>query len=344
MLYKKTGQVSRFFLKLTLSLLFSGTLFLTPDIALSQSIEELNRQGVEALVNNNYQEARRIWTDVLQLEPDNVEAYNNLGLALVGLERYDEAITVFKDGIQRFPKDTHLYNGLGGAFLRQGRDDEAIVQFITSIELDPDNADPYLNMAIALNNQGKTEEAVKYCDKTTKANPDHINLSLYQEECATAYFYIANTLLQKGELDKAIDIYIKLIDEHRESSPLSPSFYHNNLGLAYGFQEKLTEAINHFGVAIEIDPEYASAYFNLGEAKGKLGDKLKGEGKLDEAINAYEEAIIGYDKAIEIDPEYKTAIGSEYKNVYIEWCNALKEKGDSEKASNVCRKLDELNN
>ena len=102
---------------------------------------------------------------------------------------------------------------------------------------------------------------------------------------------------------------------------------HNNLG-HYRLQEgRLTEAINHFSTAVEINPKFELAYLNLGVT-------LSRQGKIDEAIRSYtcalkvkpdfvvaynnlgnalyrqgkyQKAITNYLQAMQIDPNYAEA-------------------------------------
>ena len=102
---------------------------------------------------------------------------------------------------------------------------------------------------------------------------------------------------------------------------------HNNLG-HYRLQEgRLTEAINHFSMAVEINPKFELAYLNLGVT-------LSRQGKIDEAIRSYtcalkvkpdfvvaynnlgnalyrqgkyQKAITNYLQAMQIDPNYAEA-------------------------------------
>ncbi len=68
---------------------------------------------------------------------------------------------------------------------------------------------------------------------------------------------------------------------------------HYNLGLAYGQQGRLDEAIRECQVALRINPNYAKAHYNLGVAYGQ-------QGRLDEAIREYQVAL-------RVNPNYAEA-------------------------------------
>lgn len=78
-------------------------------------------------------------------------------------------------------------------------------------------------------------------------------------------------------------------------------------GIAFADKEMYNEAISEYKKAIETNPQYAEAHYNLGNAyygKGMF-DKWK-----------YNEAIAEYKKAIEINPQYAEAHNSFGKAYY----------------------------
>ena len=62
------------------------------------------------------------------------------------------------------------------------------------------------------------------------------------------------------------------------------------MGVTLKDQGKLDEAIEAYNKCISLKPDYADAYYNMGNA-------LKDQGKLDEAIEAY-------NKALSLKPDY----------------------------------------
>ncbi len=102
---------------------------------------------------------------------------------------------------------------------------------------------------------------------------------------------------------------------------------HNNLGVIFMEQNKLTEAIEQFHLAIHADPDYVRAHYNLGSAYGKMGrpndevqaykNAIKLKPDLFEAYYAlgtaygklgrFDEQIESLKKAIKIKPDYAKA-------------------------------------
>ncbi len=117
--------------------------------------------------------------------------------------------------------------------------------------------------------------------------------------------HLADDLLQKGELDRAIESYGQAI----AVDPRSALAY-NNRGLALKRKGELELAIADFGVAVRLDPRFAVAYHNRGSAH-------QAKGELDKAISNFNESL-------RIDPTSAVA-----------WNNrgyALLEKGSLDKA------------
>jgi len=100
------------------------------------------------------------------------------------------------------------------------------------------------------------------------------------------------------EYDKKISFYLRAIE-------LAPDYAdaYINLGIAYGKLDLNTKAIESYEKAIELKPDYAYVYNNLGTAYGKLDLNTK--------------AIESYEKAIELDPDYAIA----YFNLGITYYN-----------------------
>ena len=116
--------------------------------------------------------------------------------------------------------------------------------------------------------------------------------------------------LQHGHLEEAEVICRELIEEGAISETIFI-----NLAVICGMQGRTQETILLLRKAIAINPNYAEAYSNLGNA-------LKDQGDLQAAIDAYRQALV-------INPNYAEA----YSNLG----NALKDQGDLQAAIDAYR-------
>ncbi|NIN01053.1 MAG: tetratricopeptide repeat protein [candidate division Zixibacteria bacterium] len=108
------------------------------------------------------------------------------------------------------------------------------------------------------------------------------------EQNAQDRFILATTYERLGKLREAVREYQTAL----EFNPEFASAY-NNLGIIYGKTGMPQLAVEHFRRAIRFDPNYAKAYFNLGVIYQQTDS-------LDQAEEAYL-------KALQISPEYEAA-------------------------------------
>ena len=185
------------------------------------------------------------------------------------------------------------------------------------ITLDPDEIKT--NIEEIVNNKEKLRELAEVKKKANdayaeierlktqlaeaKSDADQLRLTkAYYKETdilsATEWFNKGYNAVMDKEWDKAISFFLRAI----ELDPDDAAAY-NNLGIAYNSQGNTTKAIELFEKAIELDPDYANPYYDLGIAYKAQGN--------------YTKAIQSYEKAIELKPDYATAynnLGIAYKN------------------------------
>ena len=118
---------------------------------------------------------------------------------------------------------------------------------------------------------------------------DSITLWTHTLACASesdlAHNDLGLALADQGKLTEAIQQYERALQ-------LNPDYIEaeNNLGLALATQGKLAEAIQHYERALQVKPDDIAAHYNLGNA-------LAAQGKPAEAIQQYEQAI-------QLNPDY----------------------------------------
>ncbi|MDB9870387.1 tetratricopeptide repeat protein [Alphaproteobacteria bacterium] len=124
-------------------------------------------------------------------------------------------------------------------------------------------------------------------------------------EAIIAWNILGASAAERGMLDEAIEAYNKAIS-------LKPDYAdaYYNMGNVLKDQGKLDEAIEAYNKSISLKPDFVVSYYNMGNI-------LKNQGKLDEAIKAY-------NKSISLNPDYTDA--------YSNMGNALKDQGKLDEA------------
>jgi Flp pilus assembly protein TadD len=189
------------------------------------------------------------------------EAYES-ATRLLESANYDQAIEPLKRAISLQPDYFSAYNDLGVVYMKLNRLDEAADSLRHAIKINSKIYLPQFNIAVVLNRQGKHKEAAEILLRLQKNAPDRneIHVPLIEaligaQMWAEAEAEITRALATKGA--DVVDLKVKL-------------------GVAMIRQSKFAEAVVVLREAVNAEPDYALAQFNLGVA-------LLQTGNLDEA-------------------------------------------------------------
>ena len=176
-------------------------------------------RGGEA--NDDYDEAIRLCSEVIETDPKNGKAWSYRGSAKGNLGRHEEGIADLDVAIEINPADKKLlsgaYNNRGIAKYNLGRHEEAIADCTKAIDLKPADkirlARAYNARSAPKNEIGDYQGAIADCTKAIEINPKNA-------------FAWNNRSLAKANLKK-IDDAIKDAEEAHRLSPNAPMFLNN---------------------------------------------------------------------------------------------------------------------
>jgi len=97
-----------------------------------------------------------------------VEQLYNMGYLMGLLGRYDEAIRLFTQSLEMEPT-AEAYTYLGWTYSHMGNYQRAIEEAEKAIRIDPDFGNPYNDIGVYLMAQGKEDEAIPYLEKAMRA-------------------------------------------------------------------------------------------------------------------------------------------------------------------------------
>ncbi len=115
----------------------------------------------------------------------------------------DKAIDTFKEVLEIDPDELEAHYNLGNAYADKGMFDEAIAEYKTAVENDPGFVDAYLNLSMLYLDMGLVDEAISLCKQAVSANPDDPFLCFHLGEA-----YALNLQYKEAitEYNKAISI------------------------------------------------------------------------------------------------------------------------------------------
>lgn len=217
------------------------------------------------------EEAIRIITDIIAVDPQIPEAHFSLGNVYFKARRFEEAIAAFRKSLEIKPDDTFAVLNIANCYIAMRKTDEA-ENFILDYTKkgNPDSLLFYFlgNLNVAL---GKIDKAVGYYEKTLSLNP----------RSAASHNALAAIAINRDETEIA-ERHIRTalgIDPHLAG-------LHYNLAQIREKQNRIPEAIEAYDKEIELTPGHHKAMFNLSVLYRKSGDKAKEMELLKKCIEA----------------------------------------------------------
>jgi tetratricopeptide (TPR) repeat protein len=153
------------------------------------------------------QEALALWEELLEREPDDVDALLGSVRMLVALGRPEEADPAVRRLLALAPDQQEVQVQAGIARFQQGQDGEAEEHFLAAIaEGEGSNSCPYEGLGLVYLRQGRTPEAREQLETAIALAPD---------EEYKKYDAMARILMAEGDLDGAA----RMLSKSRENKP-----------------------------------------------------------------------------------------------------------------------------
>jgi len=176
------------------------------------------------------------------------------------------AVDVFQKATERYPNSPRLMIGLGVALYARGNYDEAVTALLKSADLNPSDARCYFFLSRAYDSSpSQAMEVIQRFRRFAELEPGN----------AHAIYYYAMSLW-KGKRAEDPDVDFRQIEALlKKSTVLDPGFAeaHLQLGNLYSAQNKYKDAIPEYVRARELNADLADAYYRLGQAYVRTGEK-----------------------------------------------------------------------
>jgi tetratricopeptide (TPR) repeat protein len=207
-----------------------------------------------------YAEAAKLYREVLQANPRNVDALRMLGILTFGEGNVDEAERLFRRAVAAAPDFVNAILDLGMALKEQSRIEEAIECFRQATKLEPRNVKAHFQLGQILAPAALSNEAVESYQRVLEIRPRH----------GGALLGMGHVLKTLGQQEEAIASYRKCI----ESKPDRGEVYWSlaNLKTYKLSDDDITEMQTQLAKSGLSDESHVNFLFALAKAHEDRGD------------------------------------------------------------------------
>ncbi len=248
--------------------------------------------------SQNFAEAKIVYSELIEEEPENSKVLYEFGNILTEEKQYKEAVDYFKKAIERrYEPLKMVYQALVKAYENLNDSTNLKVAYKEWLNIDKDNVDARISYAKFLAKSGATQEAIEQyrvaatLDNTTASRFKLAQFLIEQNDFygaigqlhgylestpndLNALILLANAFKELGITEQAINTYKKIISAQPDNH-----LAYFNLGLLYQQEKKSEEAQNYLLKSIELNENYAPAYYALGLSYMSLGDSKNTKAK-----------------------------------------------------------------
>ena len=210
---------------------------------------------------NNLNEAKKIYLQILKINPNHVNAHNNLGAAYKQLGEIEKAKSCFEKVIQLNPNDVDGHNNLGLLLFELKEIQKAKSFFEKTIQLNPNYVEAHNNLGTIFNELKEFQKAKDCYERAIQLNPNY----------AMALYNLGIIFKQFGLSQKAVGYFEKAIE-------INPNYAvaYNGLGIIFTeLGNNIKKAKSCFEKALKINPNYADIYWNLHSLVSNIDEAIE---------------------------------------------------------------------
>ena len=240
-----------------------------------ENMQEKLDKALDLINQDEFSNAEKILTEILSVEPQNIEVIKNLGLCHINLDNPIDAINYFKKVIEIDENDATSIFYLANCYSRIGNKQDALNCFLKVLELRPDYIDVYKSLGMLYVELGLIDNAIELVHKALN-NPSI-------EADYTLNYILATSYMLKKDNTNAIIFLERALTLNDAHLPIM-----NSLGSCYMSSHKFDKAQEVLKRAYDIDNSNPLTIFNLGI--------------LNQTIGNYKEALNYFQTAYQIEP------------------------------------------
>ena len=207
--------------------------------------------------HGDYDEALKLFKEVLETNPVATDAYVGMGDIYLAKQDWSQAEPAFARAAKLEPRDFDAQFGHGVSLQMLKRFVDAVRAYHKALTINPDDLGANINISTTYLQMGRPQSALVFAQRAAELGGDS----------AGAQMTLAATYQLLGKTDMALDAYIAASELMEEPSP---QLMRNIIYLLVQ-QKRYQEVVNTTEQLVLIDPT-TDSYERLGWAEFRLGD------------------------------------------------------------------------
>ena len=185
-------------------------------------MNNLFKNAINFYENKEYDKAKKVCEDILDIQPDDLNATNLLAILNFHNKDFVQSIKFFEKAIEINPNISETYNNLGNVYYEFKQFNIAIENYNKALKIKPNFALSYYNRAKALQEINQKQEAISDYDKAISINNNF----------SAAYKNLGNLYMELKILDKSIYNHVQALKINPNMSYLNGTIIQSKCGLS----------------------------------------------------------------------------------------------------------------
>lgn len=194
----------------------------------------------------------------------DVENALEKGKAFLTAGDIPSAVLCFESAVKQEPENAEAWKLLGTSQAENEKDPNAIAALKKSLELQPHDLTVLLSLAISYTNESYQSLALKMLNQWLRSNEKYTNLAqpVVSEE-ASGIEEITTSRIKAMDLLETQDLFIKAVHQNATTGNFDPDVQ-EALGVLFNLSSEYDKAVDCFQAAVELAPENAKLWNRLG--------------------------------------------------------------------------------
>ncbi|MEN8154175.1 MAG: sulfatase-like hydrolase/transferase [Acidobacteriota bacterium] len=236
-------------------------------------------RGNICVETGKYEEALKSFDIALKLQPFYNIIMGNVLNSYIKLKKYDEGIRRGKDFLNIFPDDATILKILGELYFRNNDLVNSEKFFALSLEQNRFNSKVLSRLAEISIEKKEPAKVKMYLDKIKKIKPDH----------KMVQYLLAKLSLMEGNAEDAVAI---LEEETRKNPKNGENLY--NLGTLYQRNREPEKALKMFFRALQVDPGLKGLNLRIAQIHSGRGNYTEAIARLKKEIEFFPDSVPAY--------------------------------------------------